>query len=767
MSKIKSLADIASVFRYLNRIGAEPRSLRTAIVKELAGRYWRDVAVINIAPDGMVKAPEEYQPTETEAAAIKAECHNIQWPELKPQKSVINAPKQWSGIDPETLFYFLDLEGNIVMVQQRINDRAGGKAYVPWTYWDDDEWRCMEPEGKLPLWGADQLKDHTTAFIHEGAKAARHVRRMVEGRTPADVEALKAHPWGEELSHAAHIGWIGGALSPARTDWGLLKKMGIKRAYIVSDNDEPGVAAVPSISYQLRLPTFHLQFTSEWPVAFDLADPFPTKMFRRNGGATYYTGPSFRSCLHPATWATDQVPNPKGKPTTVLREEFKNMWTYVEEADLFVCKEMPEILRPEAIVNKMLSAFSHSNNTAALMVRSYRGRNTKLCYRPDIVGRVVTDKTTSAVNLHTPTHIKSIPGDVTPWIDFLAYLFPIESERSEVMRWVATLIARPDVKMHYGMLLVSETQGIGKTTLGANILAPLVGDHNCGFPSESDIVDSPFNSWVANKRLIIIGEIYSGHSWKAYNRLKSYITDKDIECNQKYQKAYRVENWAHLLASSNSRKALKMEETDRRWFYPSVTEVKWPEERFRAFHEWVASGALQIIHHWAKQYGSYVAVGEQAPMTQSKKEMIAASKSDAYHYCREAAVVLCSTGASISLSTSDVLHWATYHTHGPLHETPDSLGKALAEGGLVSLQQSLIERNAKQDRYQVKIDGSYRYMFMTPALATDCAERLAAVSNAATDAEWTVAKGQLFEIIRRANKSWIRSRGDFPLAWPL
>lgn len=731
MTKIKSLNDVASIAAYMGRIGAEPRSLRTMVVKEMQGKYWRDIAVIYVDQDGTVKAPQGMEPTDNEASLIKSECASVTWPQLKPTKNIMKAPAAWKGVDPENLFYFHSSEGHIIMVQQRINDSDGGKAYVPWTFWDDDEWRMMEPEGKLPFWGADQLNDHATVFIHEGAKAARHVRRMVEGKTPEDRRRLKEHPWGEELAHAAHIGWIGGALSPSRTDWSLLKKLGIKRAYIVSDNDEPGVAAVPAIAFQLRLPTFHVQFTSEWPTSFDLADEFPKKMFKKTNGATYYIGPSFRSCLHPATWATDQIPNAKGKPTTVLREEFKNMWAYVEEADMFVCKEMPEILRPETIVNKMLAAFSHTNNTAMLMVRAYRGRNTKLCYRPDILGRVVTDKTTSAVNLHTPTHIKSVPGDAGPWLEFLAYLFPQEEERKQVMRWCATLIARPDIKMHYGMLLVSETQGIGKTTLGANILAPLVGDHNVGFPSESDIVDSPFNGWVANKRLIIIGEIYSGHSWKAYNKLKSYITDKDIEFNQKYQKAYRVENWAHVLASSNSRKALKMEEKDRRWFYPMITEVKWPREKFHALHEWLSSGGIQIIRHWAEQYGDYVAVGEQAPMTELKKQMIKDSRSEAAQDLADLCEAVAIDGIPVTLAMKDITSWIRARHGARQFDTDYELRKTAVDTGFVVYDK------------RIKIGSQMQYVLLSPAFVTANPELKS--SN--------LSDGEKADIIRRMNKA--------------
>lgn len=151
------------------------------------------------------------------------------------------------------------------------------------------------------------------------------------------------------------------------------------------------------------------------------------------------------------------------------------------------------------------------------------------------------------------------------------------------------------------MLLVSETQGIGKTTLGARVLAPLFGHHNTGYPSENDIVNSNFNGWLAHKRLIVIGEIYSGHSWKAYNQLKSYITDKFIEVNQNYMTPYLVENWAHFVVSSNSRQAIKVEETDRRWFYPQMAEIPWGKDKFKEFNNWLDGGGLQITMAWAKR----------------------------------------------------------------------------------------------------------------------------------------------------------------------
>lgn len=710
MKKIKSLDNVPAIATYLRRVGAEPRSLRTAVVREIMGRYWRDLAVITFDhATGEVRVTDDrYAPNETELSRIAEEMKEFSWPTLKLLKRLSKLPPDLAKSKDSDVFEFRNLDGDIVMLQQRVNIK-GEKKYIPWTFWDDDEWRRMEPEGKLPLWGLEQLADATTVFIHEGAKAAKAVRMMVEAKTADQKEKFKSHPWSEELSGAAHIGWIGGALSPERTDWSALAKAGVKRAYIVSDNDAPGVAAVPKIAYQLRFPTFHIQFTQEWPASFDLADDFPDRMFRKLDGKRYYTGPSFRSCLHPATWATDQIPQPKGKgrPITVLREHFKDMWAYVEEVDIFVCVEMPEIVRQDKIVNNMLASFSHVNNTTALMVRAYRGRSPKLCYRPDIEGRVVTDKTTSAINLHTPTHIKPVSGVVKPFMDFISYLIPNEAEQKEVLRWAATIIARPDIRLGYAMLMVSEKQGMGKTLLAEKILAPLVGDPNASFPSEQTIVESDFNGWIANKRLIVVGEIYSGHSWKAYNKLKSLITDVKIDVNEKYMRPHQIDNWGQFYVCSNSRRALKMEDDDRRWYYPVITEVPWPREKFAGFINWLQSGGLNIIRHWAMNYGDYVLPGTRAPMTHLKKELIEASRSEAQREVADLAEAMTNSDKGLGVAMKEIEGWVRAQVTSRVFDSDLELRKVMVEVGCVVVPKRL------------KIGGRLQYVIINSKLYED------------------------------------------------
>ena len=712
---ISSLNDIKSVAQYLRRIGADVRSLRTAVVREMHGTYWKDLAVIRFSKKGAVDAPEEYAPTDTELAAIVAECETVEWPEVKFIKRLHDLPPQLKNADPKDIYEFRNEAGEIVMLQLR--NYGEGNKYLPFTFWSDNKWRTMEPEGKLPLWGMDKIKDNSTVFIHEGAKAARYVQWMIEGQTKDARDALAECPWKDELVGAVHVGWIGGAMNPARTDWSPLKRAGIKRAYIVSDNDAPGVAAVPNIAYQLRVPTFHIQFTSDWPASFDLADKFPEHMFEKIEGKRFYNGPSFRNCKHPATWATDQIPPKpgkdgkpgKGRPTAVLRDSFKEIWAYIEEADIFVCTEMPETQRTEQVLNKMLASFSHVSETSRLIVKAYTGRTTRLCYRPDAAGRIIINKGTTAINLHIASEIKAQEGDPSPWLEFMTYMFPSPEECYEMQRWCATLIARPDLRMEYGVLLVSEKQGIGKTTLGTSILAPLVGVHNTSFPGENDITTSEFNDWLAHKRLAVISEIYSGHSWKAYNRLKNFITDKDVSVNQKFQRKYVIENWCHMMACSNSLRALKMEDDDRRWLYPEVTEVPWPRAKFVALHQWLQSGGLQIIMHWAKTFDAkhYVYPGQRAPMTARKKDLIEGSRTDAQKEAAELAEAMNNYDGVAAVSMKDVEAYVKSAVQGKVFDTDYDLRKAMKEAGAVVFKS------------RITVGGRLQYVIMNRKLYED------------------------------------------------
>lgn len=711
MSSVNHITDLDPVKSYLDRIGAEMRSLLVAVVRENKGKYWTDIAKIKFERDGTIHCSSpEHEPTDTERASIIAALARVQLPTLVLLSKISDPPEMVRQADPKDVFEFRTATGDkIIMVQVRI-EKDGNKAYIPWTFWSDNSWRIAEPEGLLPLWGMEQLRSHKTAFIHEGAKSASYCRMIAEGATAEARRLRSMHPWSQELIGAAHVGWIGGALSPGRTDWSVLAANGIERAYIVADNDAPGKSAVAQIAKELRIPTFSIEFSGRFRASFDLADPFPPDMFCKIGsGELVYNGPTMRDLMQPATWATDQVPNPsgQGRPLTILRESFGRIWAYVEEIDSFVCTEMPEILRSEAVFNKIVAPFSHVQETSRLLLRQYKGRSAKVCYRPDCSARIVDHRGTNAINLHTPSRIKAVAGDPAPWLEFMEYMFVNEEELRLVQRWCATLIARPGIRIGYGLLLISEAQGIGKTTLGSAILAPLVGYNNVSWPTENDIV-SDFNEWVAQKRLAIVNEVYSGSSWRAYHALKSIITDRELTVNQKYMRPYVVDNWCAIIACSNSMRALKMEMDDRRWLYPELTEQPWPANKFSALRHWLHGGGLSIIKSWAENYGEYVREEERAPMTMRKIEMIEGSRSDAQVAAVALAEALLEYPQPAALAMKDIVAWVKHSIGGKMYDTDYEIMRAMTE--------------AKGTRWKerIKINGWMQQVIMNGSLAELC-----------------------------------------------
>ena len=280
--------------------------------------------------------------------------------------------------------------------------------------------------------------------------------------------------------------------------------------------------------------------------------------------------------------------------------------------------------------------------------------------------------------------------------------------------------------MEWAILLASTTQGVGKSTLGVRVLTPLVDEHNASTPGESDVVNSQFNDWAANKRLAVVNEIYSGQSWRAYNRLKSTITDPSIVVNIKYIPAHTMANWVHIFACSNSTLPLKLEQTDRRWFVPTLTEEKWPKETFDRFYGWLKSGGLSIIMDAAMKWPSsdYVQPGEPAPETDRKKEMAYDSLSPAIRDVVDLVGVMNAEPAPIMITVRSIDQWVKRDPQVKVYESLLDLRKAATVAGLKPYEDRLT------------INGRSEYVLLNEAAHTRIKEMGAGGATVSEIAAW-------------------------------
>lgn len=650
MITVTSLTDIPAIAFYLARIGAQPRSFTTAVIRVEHGRYRSDDVEIKFDHatgeittwDRFTRSPStdpKIPPTTEETKAIAEALKLAKFPQPIVTRR-FTLPTELQAENPENIFYFYNTAGELIFLQQRIDKWDGDKLYLPWGLHDNGEWYKKEPEGLLPLWGLDHLEQAPTIFIHEGAKAARAVHRLVNPHTDEEYQALHDHPLGEEMVLGKHLGWIGGALNPHRTNWSVLKKAGVKTVYIVEDNDQEGREATPAIARELTgMTVYAIRWSRKFPYKWDMADPWPQTIEhykKDDSGERYYIGPGFDDLVIPATYATTFTPGKtkKDKPTIKLRQEFARQWMWCSNQDLYVCLERPTLCFDKDKFDGVMTSFSDTDQTSVLLKKNSSCVASDLSYLPKTELRVINMiNAPVVVNSFQPTQIKpnteATVSDYDWWEEFLEYLFPVPSERKTVRRWLATLIARPDIRIMFSLLLISDTQGVGKSTLGSAVLAPLLGRRNVSFPSEHSITASPFNSFLAFKRLVFVHEIYSGKSWLAYNRLKDIQTEETVEINKKYIPQYEIPNWVHFVACSNSRKALKIDPEDRRWFYPDMCEKPWPREKFIQFRSWLMKGGLKNILQWALTFPDYIKEGEIAPRSTRKDELIEDSKHEA------------------------------------------------------------------------------------------------------------------------------------------
>jgi hypothetical protein len=613
MSKVDKVSGIddpkfVHIKAYLDRIRAVPRGMRTAIIEQSFVKYWRDTAVISFSLEtGHITLrnykgeDSEIAPTEAEAAAIKEEILDSMkaglWPKVNVVQNVPKLPSKWGSVPKRNMYVFRDRGGNVLMLQIRIDPtKDAEKHYIPLTWWDDGVWREKEPDGPLPIWGMENIKDNTTAFLHEGAKAASYVHWMCNDPSPEAKRELAAHPWGEALKWGVHLGWIGGALNPHRIDWAVLAKIGIQKVYIVVDNDKPGREAVALISQALPLPVYKISFDNNFVEGFDLADPFPDKLYGEIDGTRYWRGPTMDDCTEFATWLTDMGPAPDNPKRMIpyLRNHARESWTYVKSAELFVCTDFPQLRYPVRKFNAAIADLCQgTSEPSKLFLKLNQSKVERLAYRPG-EGRFLYEDGERAINAYIPGTIRPRSGNIKPWMEFLEHLLPNEAERHQVMRWVATLIARPQVRMKYSLLMISKQTGVGKSIL-SEILAELVGKHNVSSPSEQQILGQ-FNPWAALKRLCVIEEIYQGHSWKMANVLKAVQTAERITVNRKNVEEHTVNCQLHIYASSNSLQALKLDDEDRRWYVPEITEFKWSKGQDGLLHRSLAEDGRFLYH---------------------------------------------------------------------------------------------------------------------------------------------------------------------------
>lgn len=169
------------------------------------------------------------------------------------------------------------------------------------------------------------------------------------------------------------------------------------------------------------------------------------------------------------------------------------------------------------------------------------------------------------VNTYRKPVYAGIPGDVTPFMDHLVRVLPVQSDRDILLAFMAQCVQRPGVKVKWSVV-VQSGEGIGKT-LFQYIMQAALGMSYVHTPAAKELTDGggKFNGWMRNKLMIIINEVKSDEKRELVEVMKPWITDERIEMQNKGQDQDMADNPTNWLMFTNHKDAIPVTANGRRY----------------------------------------------------------------------------------------------------------------------------------------------------------------------------------------------------------
>ena len=240
---------------------------------------------------------------------------------------------------------------------------------------------------------------------------------------------------------------------------------------------------------------------------------------------------------------------------------------------------------------------------------------------------VTTHDSQTVFNLWRPSAVEPKFGDHEWFVDHVAMLFPNDAtSRDLLLDYMAQLVQRPEVKIHFALLLQS-IEGVGKGALG-RILRRLVGERNSVEPT-SDEFTSVYTTWQEGKQLAIVNELMVDGKRDVLDRLKAPITEDTLRVHKKYGNPFTIPNHLNFFCMTNHKDALPITTHDRRWLILFSPAAKQSKEYYGRLFASIADDAkiAAVMDYLLTRTIAFNPKGP-APLTEAKRDMQERARSD-------------------------------------------------------------------------------------------------------------------------------------------
>lgn len=134
-----------------------------------------------------------------------------------------------------------------------------------------------------------------------------------------------------------------------------------------------------------------------------------------------------------------------------------------------------------------------------------------------------------------------------------------------ILNWFAYIVQNPGLKTGTALVLQG-IQGTGKTTF-TDVLSEMLRGYSEPNITNIEHITGKFNRTIENKMLIVLNEVKNAGNerFANFDCLKSIITERYIQIEEKNQPARTAENVANLIFCTNHSMPIKIEASDRRY----------------------------------------------------------------------------------------------------------------------------------------------------------------------------------------------------------
>lgn len=255
-------------------------------------------------------------------------------------------------------------------------------------------------------------------------------------------------------------------------------------------------------------------------------------------------------------------------------------------------------------------------------------------FRPELpAGCIIIEGGQRLANIWWPVETLRTAGDISPFMDHMTRLLPVEADRVQLLSYMAAMVQHPGAKFQW-CPVIQGSEGNGKSFISA-ILEHAIGDRYSHKPNASEL-GSKFTGWLRGKLLISVEEVMTGHKRETLDALKPLITNPRVEIQSKGSDQTTGDNRANFIMFTNHKNAIPVDVDKRRYaiYYTAQQSVAdivrdgMGGSYFPSLYKWARAGGYA---HIAYYLASYPIPDELNPATACHRAPHTSSTAEAIH----------------------------------------------------------------------------------------------------------------------------------------